>query len=462
MIRNSGLQPHQTWSDNALPEAARLRRGRGPTLRQAFLTLLCVTLMMPMNNTTAPALQAEIGPLHMYYVEIAWLVVLLAWSLQVLQRRVPLRIGPIGRWLTALWAWNAVGLAVGITQGRPIEFVLKDLRGSVYYLSYFVMASLLPIDAELPRQFARISITATSIGLLALVVGYSWFRDVIRAVVPSFEPGSHNAVWLLVALPTLLLLVGDRRQTSESRAWVLFNMATAVTFLAVNGSRSLTVGFAISAGLVLFMLMLRNPMRGVRATSWALGFIGAMLLAFVLARELGYTSSRAVYKLTTGLWTAAGWNSAWQTRVPDYVAAWHEIIASPIVGHGLGLQMQARMGSVTQGSIDNSWLTIWAKLGVVGVALYLGLWWTYWRRAIRAAGRQGNSEALQEAFVRAQAWVWPALLVFSFNISFLYDYQVLLAWGATMALIDYEASLPVAQRSQVVSRTVSSKLGVYA
>lgn len=181
-----------------------------------------------------------------------------------------------------------------------------------------------------------------------------------------FEDANLYAGYLLVSL-SLVLFVGILRPSP----WQLAQSVLLLGALVATGSRGGLVSLSL---LVLFVIVIVNSLR-VRLAVLGLGALGVVVLHWVVgAREGGGAALLGVDRL------AAASDQVDSTRFELWSVAIEQWLASPLWGIGLGQferhsaevrRLETGLGLVTH----NSFLFFLVSFGVLGLALFLYLFW---------------------------------------------------------------------------------------
>lgn len=175
---------------------------------------------------------------------------------------------------------------------------------------------------------------------------------------------ARNKIWRLIALPFLLVIVG--------------NILSA-------GART---------GLVaVFMLAFLTPKLIYRGR-WGVSFVSGLVLALVMAAYFVFTPEQAKARFLQPLTSRTSAGIAVGERELAYTKALEMIGKSPLVGWGTGGFAMYTYGMDYEFFPHNMFLEAWAENGVAGITLLLLLWYlvigrvyrTYYRMPLSSFG----------------------------------------------------------------------------
>ncbi len=301
-------------------------------------------------------------------------------------------------------------------------------RYFVYHLACILVVISLVNAVSNSRQLLRI---ASGLGLGVLVAaGYGLYQGLVIGVevnasfvdltVNAGMPGrvysyfeNPNALGelLLLGLPILVaLMFGSRRWYSRLAAAGVFAMG--LVCMAMTLSRASWVGLAAAAFIYVFLWNRRLIPLGIAAAIAAI----PLLPDYVLNRILTITNLN---------------DTSTASRFPQYEAAIRLLGREPITGAGLGadaVRQAVRMNSLYQGTAPfvhahNTFLQVWAEMGLLGLVSFLGsIVWTMKEtaRAVKTCRDQaarhlaiGGTAAILGAMVCGLAdylWTYPRIM----------------------------------------------------
>lgn len=258
--------------------------------------------------------------------------------------------------------------------------------------------------------------------------------------------GSRNQIGL-VALLALITFGIEYRTKSVSR-WVGIGSAVlAAVALLLSRSPVMFAVFGVVAASAVALYLLRR-VRPERRTAWQVVMLAAAAIVAIVAWifrsriiELFGANSDLSYRLTL-------WN-----RIFDFMAVFN----NPLQGWGwVGYwhpetQLFASIAGSEQRaatSAVNAYVDVWFQLGLVGIALFLGLVVLTFSRSWLLAGRQ-----------RSVVFTWPALMLVALLFASLAESSMLVEYGwVTFVVCSVKAAQQLSWRTAFAPRLEQAPL----
>jgi O-antigen ligase len=344
--------------------------------------------------------------------------------------QVPIRDEPVLALLVAFASWGLIRTVPGLA-----TYHLDALRDAAlwYYCLFalFVPAALARSPELLDRLITQLSrltpwlLLWLPLGLVLTPLADSAPKVPFSTVsVLSHKPGSA-AIAALLVLGCMWLFPGER--SARSRAgWSLMAFVT----IALAGTQNRGGMLAAAAGGAVGLAFMRNRMglavRVVLVATLGLGLASLLSLKIPLAGVQGreFSASQLIANVVSlggkespgnlgG--TVEGREELWSRILDKQIADGHLVD-----GSGFGQNLAAEVGVLDEGketlrSPHNSHLHIMARMGLVGISLWIALWvgW-YWRMlgGCRRLAREGLHTRRQVAVLSLM--VTTAVLVSCF------------------------------------------------
>jgi hypothetical protein len=316
--------------------------------------------------------------------------------------RITVRNEPVLTLLAVFFLWGLIRFLPGV-RVYGINAV-RDFALVYYCLFAFFTAAALArspdILERLVMQLARFVpwlLIWLPIGLI-LAPLLPHVPNVPTTTVPVLTHKSGNAaIAALIALGSLWLFP-DRRSARSRAVWSI--IALAVIALSATQNRGGLLGAAAGAmvGMAFFRDRLRLIVRAV--TVIALGLSLAAMLSLKLPATGGQGRAFSVSQLFANVASIGGANEAGnlagtvQGRDVLWSRVLHKQVADGLVipGSGFGPNLAAQVGVYDAGTDalrnpHNSHLDILARMGVVGLLLWIALWFAWYRRLVAGCRR---------------------------------------------------------------------------
>lgn len=310
------------------------------------------------------------------------------------------------RWSKGLpmFEWNReIGLiaGLGILAAVTVPFSIWP-GGSLAVLSdYAKTATIFLLLSHVVTSMARLRLAAWLLTWMALGLGlFALYNFVTGAVIDQGANqdrlvGNEGALTKnpndLALMVNLLLPLSVGLFLASKEGWQRVLLFTAI------GMEAMTVVLTYSRGgaltLAVIMLVYVWKLRRSRARS----FLYAGLLAAVLALPL--LPSSYFDRMSTITNVQADRTGSAQERMSDMIIAAKTILANPVIGAGMGMNMlvmrEARGGWL---GVHNVYLEHALDLGLIGLVIFLALLWS----CIRAVAVIQHPSASPELFFLAQ------------------------------------------------------------
>ena len=303
---------------------------------------------------------------------------------------------------------------VGLMHGHSLSLILRDVRYPLYYLVFFLVTNFVDRKAVL-RVFLPLFVLA------GLVVSIEYILEFLGAIDLSMGVRFIRVARLQgVILPLALLFIVNQLiydTPGRYRRAVLFLglVPIGLAFVLTVG-RAMWVAFGVGLVATVWLHNLDQPAtrRGVWRTALLiftlLAFLGTTVFLFQRFTGTAITA-HAVERSRT--FVDYGRDIHVLGRLLSYAAAQEAIVQHPLLGNGQGATLtfpafnpeRERFEIWTTWSLDSLYLTLWFKMGLIGLAgfAWMGL------RALRLSYR--TFRYAQEPRIRAFAGGAVAILV---------------------------------------------------
>ncbi|HET7903581.1 MAG TPA: O-antigen ligase family protein [Candidatus Eisenbacteria bacterium] len=322
-----------------------------------------------------------------FAVVAAWF----AWTLLVLLWRSAWTgiVRPPAEMLPGLAIWLAAcafGVAHGVLRGNSLRSLGVEAAGALWPLMGIAMM----------QAFGRRSLTYAALGLVGIGLIHTVFGLTMLQLFQQRLGGIYFTTVTGVAavgLWTAALLAPSGR----TRILCLAAMAPMLAHLLFSFTRGYWLGFVagIAAATLLSWRNLgrfapRERARRLLAVPVLIGVAVATLafsaLYFGPGDLVGAIGGRVGSSFSTELSPETLSNVV---RLEEYDRAIGAALESPILGRGLGFMFVTRdlltRSLQDQWFVHNYYLLLWLKLGVIGLAAFAALVWSFSRAALRAA-----------------------------------------------------------------------------
>jgi O-antigen ligase len=305
------------------------------------------------------------------------LLVLLGWLVRLTFRLAPFRPyatgDKIGFSLTFWLLLCALGLPLSLifNQGLLSErlyFYAKGLVPFVYVLVYFVVRAL-PIKV---KEAKRVLDYLLVIAIAFAIITFGIYGVTHTRVISFYLPLAFPFIVLGADVAFVhMLMVRSRRVAS------LWSLLIGILTIAVllNFTKAQVIVLALSIWLMVFLVSRHDVYRmAVRRC-----FVLVACFAILAAGSAIFSSGQNQASFTELLKARLNDDSSGQTRLAEITEAFSQFARSPVVGKGIGHQMERdAMGeSLTSGYVHNQVAYTAMTMGVAGLLLFgllVGSW----------------------------------------------------------------------------------------
>ncbi len=296
-------------------------------------------------------------------------------------------------------AWCALSLLLIPQQGQAVKFAAHELLRIVAGLAVYFAAMYWFGSRERQNLVLYALLLGGVAAAIAGVVTYMWRQEATGAL------GNRQLLAGVLVILTPLAAAFSVRGLLDFRrglALVSFVLLAAALILARNRSSwaGALVGLSVVGGLALTDPSIREHVVGRRLlVAPALALVACAGLFFAFSGSSGATRARL------GTLTELSRDNSFQNRLDLWTVGAKMVAEKPITGHGLGSFVRLagrydpqfstpsrvdRVGPTLKSNAHNTYVTVAAQLGLVGLALYLSVFVGFFVRALRSLGRVGS------------------------------------------------------------------------
>lgn len=325
------------------------------------------------------AIAAFCMPLKMAFVTTAFTLLAFTGAWFYLARK-PLPLRGNAR-LVALFSLGLFGWAAIRYFGSSAN--ASDAFDSFHKLHEFLV---LPVLAAIPLaawQRERAIKAFVAGNLVAAGISYGKFLGLLPIVLPPplmYAPpqGPINGGWMMALAAFFCVMLARREPAKRAGAYAAAAIVLVSVLVFLIAGRTAYLSLLVLAALAMAWLPRRR----------ALGVVLVIGIAFMVGWEMSPTLRDRVTE-TFQPTTVAGPTNSTSIRRELYRVSWLTIREAPLLGHGLGSVRAVYAAKFDQldspvepvANPHSEYLYIWIELGVVGLALFIGLMIAAWRHA---------------------------------------------------------------------------------
>ncbi|MDH4210543.1 MAG: O-antigen ligase family protein [candidate division WOR-3 bacterium] len=329
-----------------------------------FIAVIIALLVIPASGYNYPPFTFSINLIPLYFALISFVFFLFLNVLLKRKKFGKIRLAiPVGFFIL----WILVCALVGLANGNSFPIIKNDLLILCLFGLYFII----PTVVSSPKTFSRILlIIVICSGVIAFEYFLVFLTTLQRGELIRLNP--NQGIIYLFAIP---LMIGMAiRARSKAARW-LFVCLLALCFGAIG--ITLTRGLWIS--LIIASLIMAYLFRKEINKKYVLGTVAFIFVAFIIVifyftQKTGLSIFTLVSIRASSLLSFTQDISLNQRLVHSQLV-WKQILQSPLIGNGLGKQFSHSYFGTTLSFfwIDNSYLVLLWKLGIVGTLTFLGI-----------------------------------------------------------------------------------------
>jgi O-antigen ligase len=268
------------------------------------------------------------------------------------------KFSQVFKWLVVMW------VAAQFVRDR------KEFRRLLLVLAAgILMADLLPFVLHPPARFASHSLL--------------WSRGVVRYEGFVFEPNTF-AMFQIFLIPVLIFFIGSYPRPRLARPLLLAAILASVFVLILSFSRGGFVGFVCLLATLIIIERRNKPVF----------FFGIAVIAagMVILPGVYWDRVKSVLEFAS----RGGGDSAISTRLDTMKIAIKLGLANPLLGVGIDNFMVRAGHFIPYGlTVHNTPLQIFSELGIVALAVFVGIVAYNFTIIRRLMGRRDDSEAVR-------------------------------------------------------------------
>lgn len=358
------------------------------------LGMLVVALALPAGFTTTQIFSVEVGEYNVLYTDVLFGIIVLRWILGHASggKRSP-TVSVISRRLSSLIAilfiYSIFSLFRGLLEYGRFAQSMYDARPVFYYIVILIAFDYLQTKQNMERLSKSILVGLFLYSTFVL----SYFLAPIGHPLSAAQEmnswayanriGFSNGTYLILGIPMAVWLIMSRRVARYVRIWIFFALIAFIAVLVLSMSRTTAVTSVLS--ILLSYIVYSRFYRGhTRKSVLAIRlFLIALLVLIgvfisidqVIPLVLGDSSQYALdtFARRFDLTSAPAYEAYVVPRIVMLHTAISLILQNPVLGYGLGYQFELLGWSGPVTFIDNSFLTIWIRLGLIGFLSLIGL-----------------------------------------------------------------------------------------
>jgi O-antigen ligase len=276
---------------------------------------------------------------------------------------------------------------LGLFYGQNVWQILRDVRFPLYYGIFFVVTAFFDVDRS--KSFLMLVLVS------AATVGVEYIVEFLQTVDLSFIGNFYRVArteGLLLPIGALVVVTLILFDNSSFR-----KLLATLSMVPIGLALVLTMGRAmwvcLLTGLaVLVWLVISDPRASANRGRRILILLMAPFLlvagGHLFQRVTGVGVEEMVVRRLQGAVNYTGGDQSIASRFIAYKAALDNIQQRPLLGGGHGATVTYMRADengkpylFTSGKVDNLYLTLWMRMGIAGIVVFL---WVFYRALVSA------------------------------------------------------------------------------
>jgi len=324
---------------------------------------------------------------------------------------------PLDRPIIVFAALLPVFAFYGLLRGNTLQDAIGYIEWRCLFLAivfYFLLVTLADTHAKAMRYFWWFMVLVASKASYSLLIFLLGTRGPFPDVFGSgpVDEGPENYMFVFAALAAVSLLLFARELSKGKRTLVWLIVIVTVINVLVSEKRTPQLGLMVGLIVLASRLKFKQVLKVGFATAFAvLAYLaGTSVLGMNKeSQAIGASSSRyeevVQFIRDPQPQQLLNLNGTLAFHLLDFVDGWNTVKQRPILGYGFGGQLEREftllpnVGGefVTLGMVHDQYLTLWLKMGLVGLCAYIWLLFSLFRFGARSVPR--ISSTLERAIV---------------------------------------------------------------
>ena len=409
------------------------------SLTSAFFVMLVLALVIPDGAGAYQYFSLEIAGFNIRALEIILGSLLISWVIQMIMGRYKFKISICSTLILIFLAYLGFSVYLGMSNDARLTDVMNDLRGMGYYIVIFLALSIFSTqekDKKLDKVSESLALGSAIFALLFFVFYYlrTFIIHTLGLDFPDFGNRFNFRNTSIFFIPVAFCLnYLFQKIFSQKKAFYLICLFFILGAALISGTRTLWAAVLITVILGIFVLVSKKSIKlgslVVAVVLFSVFVFGLTQLSFVNDSEMYYEIVKRT-RTFDDIW----YDSSYRFRVNVSAQAYEEIKESPVFGMGLGVPIRVEHANAFSEIpyIDNSWITLVYKTGIVGGVIFLAIWIAFIAE-LSLAYKKSKDEKVRNFLIPIIVSI-PGILLFSLSTVMLINYQATLILGSIMGI----------------------------
>ena len=402
------------------------------SVRMTLLLLILITITLPIRFFQYPCIPFFISPTT---YTVGFLLLLFYFVLQVLKSRglkllrsslnLPMGLFLLVVWLSALW---------GILRDHPISEIVHEACLLSFYATFWIVLNM-SNPYRLTKKLFPI-LTALMV-IVFLEYFYIAFREPHLLAARGGRIITRQANIAVIVFPylTTLILISP-----SARKKVIYFLALSIPLTTAFLHQQRSIWIAILASGIFVTAYVFAKRAHISYKGVVIGVLSLILLLFLVNYQLGFIQKFADVQVKKFIETRVqtfrqmSAEPSILIRMIDLQAVLRKIKQYPIVGSGLGAKVLRPLGRIYLYIIDNSFVYLYWKTGIAGLAIFLWLLGAVFRKCFYILKRCRDDDTLISILPITAGMI--GLVILSLASVILVAYRFIIVWATLIATVE--------------------------
>ena len=412
------------------------------SLQSAFFVMIILALVIPDGAGVYQYFSLEIGGFNIRALEIILGSLLISWVIQMIMGRYKFKVSICSALILIFLAYLGFSVYIGMSNDARLTDVMNDLRGMGYYIVIFLALSIFSgQEKEKDKKLEKVSeslVLGSAIFAILFFIFYYLRTFIIHTLgldFPDFGNRFNFRNTSIFFIPVAFCLnYLFQKIRGQKKAFYLICLILIIGAALISGTRTLWAAILLTIILGVLVLVSKKSIKlgslVVVIVLCSIFILGLSQLSFVHDSEIYYEIVKRT-RTFEDIW----YDASYRFRVNVSAQALEEIKESPVFGMGLGVPIRVEHAKAFSEIpyIDNSWITLVYKTGLIGGGLFLAIWIAFIVELAKAYRLIKNENS--RSFLVPVIVVLPGIILFSLSTVMLINYQATLILGSLMGIV---------------------------
>ncbi len=411
-------------------------------IMKALISLLIIgVIIIPGGNTQLDHMfSVYTGEHYIHILELLYAIIILLWLMGLLIGKFKIVKSKLNLPLITWYVYIIFSIFIGSLNSNSFKYIASDFRTLMCYSIFFPIMSIVSSykGIELLCKILIFGMLIYSLEIVSVFVFKNYFLS--NFLQEEYRIGFRTSTLSVIVIPLLFALIYYSPKIFNKILYAVISIPLVCQLILSQG-RALWVTTFLSLIILFFSIIYLNR----RKLRW-LAKRTVILLMLICLNMLAMKHIASLF--LTESWKNAMLNriksvsritesGSFRIRLEDNKYLVNIIEQNPFLGCGLGTLFFTHTDGLEGLYIDNSYLTLIGKTGIVGLFLFLWVISIPIRRIIYIAKNLDNIETpfLKGASVMLIS-ILPGFFIVTFLTSCLTHYRIIFIFGTMIATVE--------------------------